>query len=124
MKNKKSQNESCGIHEGKIHHPQALKKAKEHMPDRGRLRALADLYKNFSDYTRIRILLALECGELCVCDIAALLYMSVSAVSHQLKVLRMSNLVSVRREGRSAYYSLADEHVKSILRQGFEHINE
>ena len=85
---------------------------------------LAELYKVFGDTTRIRILSALMQGELCVCDISALLGMSVSAVSHQLRTLRESDLVRTKRDGKIIYYSLADEHVKSILECGLEHIKE
>lgn len=85
---------------------------------------LASLFKMFGDGTRIRILHALEQGELCVCDIAALLGITKSAVSHQLKELRLANLVKFRKEAQIVYYSLADDHVKLILDMGFEHINE
>ena len=85
---------------------------------------LASLYKMFGDPTRIRILHALLQSELCVCDLAALLGLTKSAVSHQLKALRLANLVKFRREGQVIFYSLADEHVKDILNLGFEHIRE
>jgi DNA-binding transcriptional ArsR family regulator len=85
---------------------------------------LAELYKMFSDGTRVQILHALEHNEMCVCDLAVLLNMTKSAISHQLKSLRLSNLVRFRREGQVVYYSLADAHVKDILDRGFEHINE
>ena len=85
---------------------------------------LADFYKIFGDTTRVKILYALDKSELCVCDISALLGMSVSAVSHQLKILRDSNLVKTKREGKVIYYSLSDDHVKSILECGMEHISE
>ena len=85
---------------------------------------LADFYKIFGDTTRVKILYALDKSELCVCDISALLGMSVSAVSHQLRALRDSNLVRTKRDGKIVYYSLADEHVKSILECGLEHIEE
>lgn len=85
---------------------------------------LADLYKMFSAGTRVQILWALEQSEMCVCDLAVLLDMTKSAISHQLKALRLSNLVKFRKEGQVVYYSLADDHVKEILDRGFEHINE
>jgi DNA-binding transcriptional ArsR family regulator len=85
---------------------------------------LADLFKMFADGTRVRLLHALEQKELCVCDLAALLGVTKSAVSHQLKSLKMANLVKFRREGQVVYYSLADDHVKTILDIGLEHINE
>lgn len=85
---------------------------------------LSDFFKIFSDSTRMKILLALEKHELCVCDLSILLNMTISAISHQLKVLRESNLVKTKREGKVVYYSLADEHVKEIIDCGLEHISE
>lgn len=85
---------------------------------------LAELLKMFADGTRIRILHALEQRELCVCDLAVLLETSKSNISHQLRSLRMAKLVKCRREGHMVFYSLADEHVRSILDIGFEHIQE
>lgn len=85
---------------------------------------MATLYKMFADPTRVKILYALELNELCVCDLASLLNMTKSAISHQLKSLRLSNLVRFRKEGQIVYYSLADSHVKDILDKGFEHIRE
>ncbi len=85
---------------------------------------LAELLKLFGDPTRARLLHALELHELCVCDLAALLGVTKSAVSHQLKALRLANLVRFRREGQTVYYSLADDHVRAILEMGFEHIKE
>ena len=86
--------------------------------------SLASLYKVLGDGTRVRILHALEQSEMCVCDLAVLLGVTKSAVSHQLKVLRLSNLVKFRREGQIVFYSLADDHVKLMLDMGFEHIDE
>ncbi len=85
---------------------------------------LADLFKIFGDTTRIKILYALFESELCVCAISELLGMSQSATSHQLKVLKDSKLVGFRREGKTIYYFLADDHVRSIINQGFEHVSE
>jgi ArsR family transcriptional regulator len=85
---------------------------------------LADLYKMFADSTRVRILWALSCEEMCVCDLAVLLGMTKSAVSHQLKSLRLSNLVKYDKQGKVVYYSLSDDHVKDIFEKGFEHIKE
>jgi ArsR family transcriptional regulator len=85
---------------------------------------LAELFKIFGDSTRIKIICALFEAEMCVCDIAALLKMTQSAVSHQLRVLKTSRLVKHRREGKVIYYSLDDEHVKNIFNQGLEHITE
>ena len=84
---------------------------------------LAALFKMFDDKTRVMILHALEQNEMCVCDLAALLGVTKSAVSHQLKALRLSNLVKSRREGQVVFYSLADDHVKDILDIGFDHIH-
>lgn len=88
------------------------------------LYALADLYKVFGDSTRIRILYALFEAELCVCDIADLLEMSPSAISHQLRVLKQARLVKYRREGKTVFYALKDDHVRTILGQGMDHIGE
>lgn len=85
---------------------------------------LADLYKVFSDTTRIRILYALSCTELCVYDISAVVGMSQSAISHQLRVLKQAKLVKYRREGKTVFYSLADKHIHTILSQGLEHVQE
>ena len=85
---------------------------------------LANLFKIFSDPTRIRIMYALTAGELCVCDIASVLNMTQSAISHQLRVLKQSELVKFRRDGKTVYYSLADSHVETILSQGLEHVQE
>ena len=85
---------------------------------------LADLYKVFGDYSRIRIMYILLQEELCVQDIADALGMTQSAVSHQLKILKQNKLVRARREGKSIYYSLADEHVSNILDMGREHLEE
>ena len=85
---------------------------------------LGSLFKLFGDGTRLQIMHALEQNELCVCDIAALLGLTKSAVSHQLKALRLANLVKFRREGQTVYYSLADSHVKTIIDIGLEHLME
>ncbi|MEG0978777.1 MAG: metalloregulator ArsR/SmtB family transcription factor [Oscillospiraceae bacterium] len=85
---------------------------------------LADFFKVFGDSTRVKILLALDKNEMCVCDLAFLLDMTKSAVSHQLKVLRTSKLVRCRRDGKNIFYSLADDHVSDILEKGLEHIDE
>ncbi len=86
--------------------------------------ALADIFKTLGDATRLRILSALMQQELCVCDLAAVIDMSDSAVSHQLRVLRSQKLVKFRREGKVVYYSLADDHVRTLFAQGLEHVNE
>lgn len=94
------------------------------LPDSGKLIELAELYKIFADGTRIKILYLLFEEELCVCDIAQAVGMTVSAVSHQLRVLKNAKLVKFRKDGKSVFYSLADEHVSLILSKGMEHINE
>ena len=96
----------------------------ELLPDVEELYDLAELFKIFGDSTRVKILYALLEAELCVCDIAKLLEVSQSAVSHQLRVLKTSKLVKFRKEGKTVFYSLADEHVIRILSQGMEHIME
>ncbi len=105
-------------------HPEQIEHAKTQLPDDDTLFALADLYKIFGDSTRLRILFVLFDTELCVCDIAELLNMTPSAISHQLRVLKQSSLVKYRKSGKSVLYSLADDHVHTILGQGMEHINE
>lgn len=93
-------------------------------PDEETLYDLAELFKTFGDTTRIRILYALMENELCVCDIAELVGASQSAVSHQLRILKQARLVKFRREGKSAFYSLSDDHVHTMLAQGMTHICE
>lgn len=105
-------------------HCDIIDKVKKEMPDEEKLCDLAELYKVFGDSTRIRILYALFESEMCVCDIAELLGMTVSAISHQLRVLKNAELVKSRRDGKTVFYSLADEHVRSIINQGMEHICE
>lgn len=96
----------------------------EKMPPEEIVYDLADLFKVFSDMTRVRILYALSCSELCVYDIAAVVGMSQSAISHQLRVLKQAKLVKYRREGKTIFYSLADKHIHTILNQGLEHVQE
>ena len=105
-------------------HPDTVEKIKEIMPDDDHLIDLAELFKVFGDSTRIKILSALSGGEMCVCDISTLVGMTSSAVSHQLKALRLANLVKFRREAQIVYYSLADDHVKEIIDKGMEHLYE
>ena len=94
------------------------------MPDDDQVIDLAELFKVFGDSTRIKILGALRGGELCVCDISTAVGMTVSAVSHQLRILKQARLVQYRREGKTVFYSLSDDHVRSIIGQGMEHIEE
>ena len=105
-------------------HPETIGKIRETMPDDDTLIDLAELFKVFGDSTRIKILCALSGGELCVCDISTMLGMTSSAVSHQLKILKNASLVGNRRDGKTVFYSLADSHVTTMLKQGIEHINE
>ncbi|MFT3985234.1 MAG: metalloregulator ArsR/SmtB family transcription factor [Lachnospiraceae bacterium] len=105
-------------------HEDSLKIVNEKMPAEEELYDLAELFKVFGDSTRIRILFVLFEAEVCVCDIAEALHMTQSAISHQLKILKQSKLVSSRREGKSVFYSLADGHVRTIIDQGREHIEE
>lgn len=105
-------------------HEELLKIVNETMPDEIELDGLADLFKVFGDPTRIRILFVLFEAEVCVCDLARALNMTQSAVSHQLRILKQSRLVKNRREGKSVFYSLADDHVRTMIAQGREHILE
>ena len=105
-------------------HPDILAHARADMPDEERLYDLAELFKVFGDTTRIRILYVLFESEMCVCDIAELLNMTQSAISHQLRVLKQARLVRSRREGKTVFYFLADDHVRAIIGQGMEHIEE
>ena len=105
-------------------HEDLLKIVEEKMPPEEELYDLAELYKIFGDSTRIRILFVLFESEVCVCDLAAALNMTQSAISHQLRILKQNKLVKNRREGKSMFYSLADEHVRTIINQGLEHLQE
>lgn len=105
-------------------HEDVARKVMDDMPPDEHLYDLAELFKVFGDTTRIRILYALFESELCVRDIAELLSLTQTAVSHQLRVLKMNKLVSARREGKNIFYSLSDDHVRLIIGQGMEHIEE
>ena len=105
-------------------HDELVERVRRAQPDEDLLYDLAELYKVFGDSTRIRILYVLFESEMCVCDIATLLGMTQSAVSHQLRVLKNAKLVGYRREGKTVFYALADEHVRTILGQGMEHLCE
>ena len=105
-------------------HESAVSLVQSELPDDETLYDLAELFKIFGDSTRVKILYALFEAELCVCDIARLLAITQSAVSHQLRVLKSARLVKPRREGKTVFYSLADDHVRSIIAQGMEHISE
>ena len=105
-------------------HDDIIKKVNDDMPDEEILYDVAELIKIFGDSTRIKILYVLFESEMCVCDIAQLLNMSASAISHQLRVLKQAQLVKFRRDGKTIFYSLSDDHVRTILDQGIEHICE
>ena len=105
-------------------HEDLLKIVNDTMPEETELYDLAELFKVFGDSTRIRILFVLFEAEVCVCDLAKALNMTQSAISHQLRILKQNKLVKSRREGKSIFYSLADDHVRTIIDQGREHIEE
>ena len=105
-------------------HEELLKIVREKLPAEESLLDLAELFKVFGDSTRIRILFVLFEAEVCVCDLVAALNMTQSAISHQLNILKRNKLVKSRREGKSMFYSLADDHVRTIVSQGMEHIEE
>ena len=118
---KKTEVECCDV---TCVHNQIIEAVKEKMPAEELLNELADFYKVFGDATRIKILCVLLRSEMCVCDLAEMLGMSQSAISHQLRVLKQMQLVKNRREGKTVYYSLADGHIQNIISQGMEHIME
>ncbi len=115
------QNDICSC---SIIHEDVINCVRLKMPDEVNLYELAELFKVFGDSTRIRILWALSESEMCVCDIAALLNVSQSAMSHQLRVLKQARLVKHRKDGKVVYYSLDDEHIRQIFDQGLIHITE
>ena len=105
-------------------HQDIVEHVRSQMPESDDFYNLSELYKMFADYTRVKILWALSCETMCVCDLADLLGMTKSAISHQLKSLRQTNLVRYERLGKNIFYSLADSHVRDIFEKGFEHIHE
>jgi len=105
-------------------HEDVIARVKSKIPDSDQFRTLSNLYKMFADSTRLKIMWALSRERMCVCDLAVLLGMTKSAVSHQLKSLRLMNLVHNEKEGKNVYYSLIDEHVREMLENGFAHSNE
>lgn len=105
-------------------HDETIRNVKDHMPPLEKLYDLAELYNVFGDTTRIRILYALLACELCVNDLSQMLELSQTAVSHQLRVLKNHKLVKFRKEGKVVFYSIADDHVRSIIEIGMEHIEE
>ena len=109
---------------GGPHHPESIAMVKKTMPGDPEIGDLSSFFKICGDPTRIRILYALSASELCVCDIAATLEMSVSAVSHQLRVLRSSKIVRTRRDGKQIYYSIDDQHVGILFSVALDHVRE
>ena len=118
---KKTEVECCDV---TYVHDEAVMTVSGKMPDEELLKELADFYKVFGDSTRIKILCVLLESEMCVCDLAEVLKMTQSAISHQLRVLKQMKLVKNRREGKTVFYSLADGHIQTIISQGMEHITE
>lgn len=116
-----SEETNCHCHG---HGEEIIDRINNEMPDVDVLYDLAELFKVFGDSTRIRILFVLFESEMCVCDIANVLEMTQSAISHQLRVLKQNSLVKARREGKSIIYSLADDHVRRIIAQGYDHVME
>ncbi|WP_346704122.1 metalloregulator ArsR/SmtB family transcription factor [uncultured Agathobaculum sp.] len=113
--------ECCEEH---VVHTDAVSHARAAMPCEEITSAASDFFKAFSDKTRLRILTALVTEELCVCDIASLLGMSQSAISHQLRFLKQARLVKSRKNGKTVYYALCDDHIQIILAQGIAHVQE
>ena len=105
-------------------HEDVVERVQQELADEAPLMRLAELFKVFGDGTRIRILYVLLTAEVCVCDIARLLGMTQSAVSHQLRILKQAQLIRARRDGKTIFYSLADDHVATLLKQGMEHVCE
>ena len=105
-------------------HEDVVEKVRQELPGEDTLYDLTELFRIFGDSTRVRILYVLFESEMCVCDIAALLGLTQSAISHQLRALKNVRLVKSRREGKTVFYSLADDHVKTIINQGLEHVQE
>lgn len=118
------ESEYCEACEAVEIHRDLLEIVDDKMPDEDELYDLAELFKIFGDSTRIRILFVLFESEVCVCDLAECLHMTSSAISHQLRILKQNKLVKSRRSGKSIFYSLADAHVREIIGQGLEHIQE
>ncbi len=116
--------EEIDVCEEQCVHEELVRSVQSGMLPEDELYRLAELFKIFGDPTRIRILFALSESEMCVCDIANALGMTQSAISHQLRILKQSRLVKFRKEGKSVFYALADEHVRLILNQGIEHVEE
>ncbi|MCP4131976.1 MAG: helix-turn-helix transcriptional regulator [bacterium] len=105
-------------------HPEIIEKAAKSMPQNDDITELAAFFKICGDPTRMKILFALFSTEMCVCDISSLLNMTVSSISHQLRILKQARMVTARKEGQNVYYSASDEHVEKIMNQGMDHLTE
>lgn len=117
----------CSTHDGcaqRCIDPERIERTCRAMSSHEDLAGLAGIFKMLGDLTRVRILEALSIGELCVCDLAAALALTQSAVSHQLRLLRAARLVKYRKDGKVVYYSLDDDHVKTLFEQGLEHVQQ
>lgn len=114
-------NESCDCN---VIHQDIVSQVRAKMPDEEPIYEVADLFKVFGDSTRARIICALSISELCVCDLSALLNMTQSAISHQLRTLKQARIVKNRRSGKAVYYSLDDEHIKELFSVAFDHVTE
>ena len=110
--------------EGTVIHEDVLARVSEKMPDEEPIYEVSELFKVFGDSTRARIICALNIEEMCVCDLAALLNMTQSAISHQLRILKTARLVKCRKQGKIVYYSLDDAHIGDIFAKAFEHVME
>ncbi len=121
VKKMNEENETCSCDKP---HLNVIEEVRKKMPSEDALYDMSELFKVFGDSTRTGILAALACGELCVCDVCNLLSMTKSAISHQLRVLRQTKLVKARKSGKEVYYSLADDHIVSIMNMALEHVEE
>lgn len=105
-------------------HDDTIEKVKNNVPSEEKIISIADFFAVFGDRTRIKILFALEQSEMCVCDLAVLLNLTKSVISHQLKILKQNNLVSSHKEGKHNYYALADNHIRNIIEMAVKHSEE
>jgi len=112
------------VYQNRCIHPEKIARVRGAMSSEKEMNGLAETFKVLGDFTRVRILQALSVEELCVCALAALLELTQSAVSHQLRLLRAAHLVKFRKSGKIVYYSLDDDHVKNLFHQGLEHVRE
>jgi len=115
------ENEFC---EATVIHEDTLRRVREEMPDEEPIYEVSELFKVFGDSTRSRIICALNLAEMCVCDLSALLNMTQSAISHQLRILKAARLVKSKKQGRVVYYSLDDSHIGQIFALAFTHVTE